>query len=106
MLEPDKLKSAGEAMRNSGAKAAEGTAAVSLKLIDQAEENARQAFAAMRQAAQSTSLTDVMKVQSEFLREQSNRSMSQAREIGELIMRFGREAMAPMTGGKSDSTES
>jgi hypothetical protein len=106
MLEPDKLKSAGEAMRNSGAKAAEGTAAVSLKLIDQAEENARQAFAAMRQAAQSSSLTDVMKVQSEFLREQSNRSMSQAREIGELIMRFGREAMAPMTGGKSDSTES
>lgn len=106
MLEPDKLKSAGEAMRNSGAKAAEGTAAVSLKLIDQAEENARQAFAALRQAAQATNLTDVMKVQSEYLREQSTRSMSQAREVGELIMRFGREAMAPMAGNKPDSSGS
>lgn len=103
MLEPDKMKAAGEAMRNSGAKAAEGTAAVSMKMIDQAEENTRQAFAAMRAAAQASSLTDVMKVQTDFIREQSSRSMSQAREIGELIVRFGRESMSGMSGMAGDT---
>ena len=100
MLEPDKMKAAGDAMRNSGAKAAEGTAAVSMKVLDQAEENTRQAFAAMRAAAQAGSITDVMKVQTDYIREQSTRSMTQAREIGELIMRFGREAMSPTASGR------
>jgi hypothetical protein len=40
-----------------------------------------------------------MKIQSDYLRTQSERSMSQAREIGELIMRFGRDAVTPMKGG-------
>jgi len=42
----------------------------------------------------------VMKIQGEFLREQGSRSMANAREIGELIMQFGREAVAPLRGDK------
>ena len=42
MLEPDKLKAAGEAMKDGAAKAAENSAALSMKAIDHAEENARQ----------------------------------------------------------------
>jgi hypothetical protein len=92
-----------DAVRAGGQKAAEGTAAVSMKVIDQAEENTRHAFAAMRAAAQAGSLTDVMKVQTDYIREQSSRSMTQAREIGELILRFGREAMSGMTGAGGGS---
>ena len=94
----DPARKAGEAMRQSGAKVAEGGSTVSMKLIDQAEQNAREAFAALRAAAAAKDLSDVMKVQGEYLKEQSSRSLAQAREIGELIVKIGRESVAPLTG--------
>jgi phasin family protein len=96
----DPAKKAGEAMRASGAKMAEGGSTVGVKMIDQAEANAREAFAAMRAAASAKDLSEVMKIQGDFLRDQGSRSMSQAREIGELIMEFGRDAVAPLRGEK------
>lgn len=97
----DPAKKAGEAVRASGAKVAEGGSTVSMKLIDQAESNARDAFAALRAAAAAKDLSEVMKVQGDYLREQGSRSMSQAREIGELIMQIGREAVQPLKGKDS-----
>lgn len=94
----DPAKRAGEAMKESGGKIAEGGATIGKAMIDQAEQNAREAFAAMREAASAKDLTQVMKIQSEYLREQSQRSMSQAREIGEMIMKFGKDAVAPLRG--------
>ena len=95
----DPAKRAGEAMKESGEKIAEGGATIGKTMIDQAEQNAREAFAAMREAASAKDLTEVMKIQGDYLREQSQRSMSQAREIGELIMKFGKDAVAPLQGG-------
>lgn len=89
----DPAKRAGEAMKASGDKALENNKAIGLKVIDQAETNAREAFAAMRAAAGAKDLSEVMKIQGDFLREQGNRSMTQAREVGELIMQFGRDAV-------------
>lgn len=94
----DPVKKAGEAIRASGAKLAKGGSDVGIKMIEQAEINAREAFAAMRAAAAAKDLSEVMKIQGEFLREQGSRSMANAREIGELIMQFGREAVAPLKG--------
>ena len=94
VVEP--ARRAGEAVKQSGQRAAQNGAAIGSRLIDQAEANAQQAFAAMRAAAQARDLAEVMKIQGDFLRQQGTRSMDQAREIGELIMRFGREAVAPM----------
>ena len=96
----DPVKKAGEAIRASGAKLAKGSSAVGIKMIEQAEINAREAFTAMRAAAAAKDLSEVMKIQGEFLREQGSRSMANAREIGELIMQFGREAVAPLKGDK------
>lgn len=96
----DPARRAGEAMQASGQKMAEGGSTIGMKMIDQAEQNAREAFAAMRSAAEARDLSQVMKIQSDYLREQSSRSMAQAREIGELIMRFGRDAVAPLRDGK------
>lgn len=95
----DPARRAGEAMRASGQKAAEGSATIGLKIIEQAERNSHQAFEAMREAAKAKDLSDVMRIQGEFLREQGQRSMDQAREIGELIMQFGRDAVSPMRPG-------
>lgn len=89
------LKNAGEAIKNAGAKAVENSQAINLKVLDQAEQNARDAFAAMRAAAGAKSLSEVMEIQGNFIREQSSRGMDQVREIGELIAKFGREAMSP-----------
>ncbi len=96
----DPAKKAGEAMKSSGSKIAEGGATVGMKLLDQAEENTKQAFAAMRAAASAKDLTEVMKVQGDFLRDQGSRSMTQAREIGDLIVQFGKDAVAPLSGKK------
>ncbi|GAA0313093.1 hypothetical protein GCM10009087_24090 [Sphingomonas oligophenolica] len=98
IVEP--VKKAGEAMRASGAKLARSGSDVGMKMLEQAEVNTREAFAAMRAAAAAKDLSEVMKIQGEFLREQGSRSMGHAREIGELIMQFGREAVAPLKGDK------
>jgi hypothetical protein len=95
----DPARRAGEALRASGQKAADGGATIGLKIIEQAEQNSHQAFEAMREAAKAKDLSDVVGIQSEFLREQGQRSMNQAREIGELIMQFGRDAVSPLRPG-------
>jgi hypothetical protein len=91
-------KKAGEAMRAAGMKAAQGGSTVSTKLIDQAESNAKEAFAAMRAAAKANDLAEVMKIQGDYIRAQGARSMAQAREIGELIVQFGKDAAEPFKG--------
>ena len=96
MAEP--AKRATEAMRATGEKMAQGGSTLGLKMLDQAEQNAQAGFAAMRQAAQAKDVSDVMRIQSEFMREYGSRSMAQAREIGELIVQFGRDAVAPLRG--------
>ena len=95
---------AGEALRQGGQKIAENNQQIGVRMIDQAEQNTAQAFAAMRQAAQAKDLSDVMRIQGDYLREQSQRSMAQAREIGELIVNFGRDAVGAMRGGAGPRT--
>ena len=99
VVEP--AKRAGEALRQGGQQIAANNQQIGVKMIDQAEQNAREAFTAMRKAAQATDLSEVMRVQGEYLREQSQRSMAQAREIGELIVNFGRDAVGAMRGGSA-----
>ncbi len=91
MLEPDKLK-------QGATQAAENSAAISMKVIDHAEENTRQAFNALRAAAKANGVTELMQVQADYVRDQGTRSMAQVREIGELITQFGRQAMSGLSG--------
>ncbi len=91
----DPVKTATDALRGAGTKVAENGSALSLTVLEQAEQNTREAFAAMRAAASAKSMADLMKVQGDYVREQSSRSVDQARKIGELITRFGREMMTP-----------
>lgn len=102
VVEP--AKRAGEAVRAAGQKWAEGNAAVNLKMIDQAELNVQAAFSAMRKAASAKDLSEVMRIQADFLQEQAARSAEQSREVGEMIARVGREAVAPLTPGDSATT--
>ncbi|AHE55845.1 phasin family protein [Sphingomonas sanxanigenens] len=91
MAEP--LKAAGEAMKASGQKAAENSAALATRVIDHAEANTREAFAALRAAAQANSLPEVLELQTRYMQEQGNRSMTQVKEISEMIARFGRDSI-------------
>ena len=91
----DGLKATGEKLRSAGERLGENTRAVNLRMLEQAEENAREAFRAMREAAQAGSLKDVAEIQARYLREQGKRGPEQMREIGELIARFGRDAVSP-----------
>jgi len=96
----DPVKKAGEAIREAGSKMTESSSTVGLKMLDQAETNTREAFQAMRAAASAKDLSEVMKIQGDFIRDQGSRSMGQAREIGELIMQFGRDAVGTVRGEK------
>ena len=51
------------------------------------------------EAAQARDVTDVLRIQGNYLRRQGERSMEQAREIGEMILRFGRDAVTPPKSG-------
>ncbi|WP_174280293.1 phasin family protein [Sphingomonas bacterium] len=93
------VRRAGEVLREGGQKVAQNNQAIGLKIIEQAESNAHQVFAAMRKAAQANDVSSVMQIQGDFLREQATRSMTQAREIGELIAQFGRDAVITLRGG-------
>lgn len=87
MLEPTKAVS----------ETAANAQTLNAKVIDHAEENVREAFNALRAAAGATSVTDVLKAQGDYVKEQSARSMAQVKEIGELIATFGRGAMSGWT---------
>jgi hypothetical protein len=93
----DQIKDATERMKATGEAMAGQGNQLGVKMLDQAEQNTREAFAAMRAAAASKDVNEVMRVQGDYLREQSNRSMAQAREIGEMIVNFGRDAVGGLT---------
>jgi hypothetical protein len=90
----ESVKKAGKTIKDATTKAASNAAALNNKVIDHAEENTRAAFAAMRSAASVKSVTDLAKIQTEFVKEQGARSLSQVKEVGDLIAQFGRDAMA------------
>ena len=97
----DPARRAGEALKESGRKLAQGGSEIGSRIIDQAEQNAREAFAAMRAAARAGDLTEMMRIQGDYLRAQSQRSMEQARELGEMFMQVGQRASAPLKPGGS-----
>ena len=97
VVEP--ARKAGEALRQTSQKAAESGATLGVKMIDHAEQNAREAFNAMRAAAQAKDAAEVMRIQGDFLREAGNRGVTQAREIAEVIAQFGRDVVKPFRGG-------
>lgn len=95
----DAMRAAGERMRDAGTAMADQGSQLGLRILSQAEANTQEAFRAMRAAAQASDLNEVMRIQSDYLREQGARSMTQAREVGELIAQFGRNALGQMRGG-------
>jgi phasin family protein len=94
----DPVKKAGKAVKESTERAVKRTAALNVAVIDHAESNTREAFAAMRQVAAAESVKDIVKIQTKFVRDQSERSVKQVRELGDMIAQFGREAMEQMRG--------
>ncbi|MGT2513593.1 phasin family protein [Sphingomonas panni] len=96
MLNP--AAQAAERMRAAGSAMTEQGSQLGLTILSQAEANTQEAFRAMRAAAQASDVNEVMKIQSDYMREQGARSMAQAREVGELIANFGRNAIGQMTG--------
>jgi hypothetical protein len=101
----DPARRAGERIRDASQKVVEHSSDVGVRIVDQAQANAHEAFAAMRAAASAKDLGEVMRIQGEYLREQGRRSMDHAREIGDLIMKFGRDAVAPVTGKDAPTDE-
>lgn len=93
----EQAKAAGETMRKSGERIAETGTELGMRLLDQAEANTREAFAAMRAAAHAKDVAEVMRIQGDYMRSQSTRAIDQAREIGTLITNYGRETIERMT---------
>ena len=92
------VKKVGAAIRESAERAVKRTSSLNSKVIDHAEANTKEAFAAMRAAAEAKSASEILKIQAKFVRDQSERSISQVKEIGELIAKFGRDAIGQIRG--------
>lgn len=93
----EQVNNSAQTMKATAERMAESGSALSLKLIEQAELNMKETFAAIRAAASARDVSDVMQIQGDFLRAQSSRTIDQAREIGEMITEFGRDAVGKMT---------
>lgn len=89
----DPVIAASESISAAGIRAAASTSEVSRKMIDHAEANTREAFAAMRAVTNATSMAEVLQIQGDYIRAQGGRAMTQAREIGEIIAQFGQESI-------------
>lgn len=96
------VKKAGKGLKDATTKAAANAAALNNKVIDHAEENTRAAFNAMRSAASVKSVSELAKIQTDYVKEQGARSMAQVKEVGDLIAQFGRDAMAALRPGKGE----
>ncbi|NIJ22847.1 phasin family protein [Sphingomonas japonica] len=94
----EQMRDAGERMQAATGAMTDTGSKLGMKVLEQAEMNTSEAFKAMRAAAQANDLAEVMRVQSEYLRDQGSRSVTQAREIGEMIAEFGRMTIGQMTG--------
>jgi hypothetical protein len=94
----DMAQGAAERIQAAGSAIADQGQQLGLKMLDQAETNTREAFNAMRAAAGAKDVGEVMRVQSDYLRDQSGRAMTHAREIGEMIASFGRATIGGITG--------
>lgn len=101
----DTVKKAGKSIKEATTKAAANAAALNGKVIDHAEENTRAAFAAMRTAASVKSVQELAKIQAEFVKEQSARSMTHVREVGDMIAQFGRDTMAAWRPAKDETKD-
>jgi len=92
------VQKAGKKMRASAEHAIKNTAVLNARVIDHAEANAKEAFAAMRKIASASDVKDVVKIQTDFVKEQSARSVAQVREMGEMIAAFGKQALESLRG--------
>ncbi len=92
------VKKAGKTIRDTATKAVANTIAINTTVINHAEANAHDAFAALRKVASARTIQDVVKVQTEFVKAQSVRSTAQVREVGEMIASFGRDAISMLRG--------
>ena len=92
------MKKAGKTIRDSATKAVANSVAINTTVINHAQSNAQEAFAALRKVASAKTIQEVVKVQSEFVKAQSVRSTAQVREVGEMIASFGRDAISMLRG--------
>lgn len=87
------VKKAAAAVKDSAERAVKRGVVLNSKVIDHAETNTQKVFAAMRAATQAGSMSEIAKIQTKFVRDQTERSVAQAREMGEMIAKFGRDAV-------------
>lgn len=89
----DQMKAAADTFKHSAEKMSASGAELGMRLLDQAETNTREAIAAMRATTQAKDVAEVMKIQGDYIRDQSARAMTHAREIGDMISGFGRDML-------------
>jgi phasin family protein len=88
------VKQAGKTIQDAASKAGDNASALNAKVIDHVEQNTRAAFEALRTAASVKSVQELAQIQSEFVKGAAERSQAQIKEVGELIVQFGKDAMA------------
>ncbi|MDB5700341.1 MAG: phasin family protein [Sphingomonadales bacterium] len=85
---------ASKSLQDAASKAGENASALNAKVIEHVETNTRAAFDALRTAADVKSVQELAQVQSEFVKAAAERSQAQIKEVGEMIVKFGKDAMA------------
>lgn len=91
------LKDVGKTLEEARERTVERNREISVKVIEIAETNTREAFGAARAAAGAKSVVELVEIQNAFLREQATRGATQLRELGELFYKANQDAWSPIT---------
>lgn len=94
---------AGDVIRSSATIAADGTRAVNLQILENAQNDANRFFEMTKELAQATSLREAAEIQGQFIRDQFQQGVKQTREIAEMVTQVSRDSIEPITKGVGDT---
>jgi hypothetical protein len=77
-------------------KALSSSQQINLKMLDIAKQNTTSTLEAMKSFTCASDMSEALSVQQAFVRDQAAAGMAQMREVGDMVAKVGREALAPV----------
>ncbi len=94
---------AGDVIRSSASIAADGTRAVNLQILENAQDDANRFFEMTKELAQASSIRQAAEIQGQYIREQFQTGVKNTREIAEMVTQVSRDSIEPISKSVTDT---
>ena len=94
---------AGDVIRSSASIAADGTRAVNLQILENAQDDANRFFEMTKELTQASSIRQAAEIQGQYIREQFQTGVKNTREIAEMVTQVSRDSIEPISKSVTDT---